>query len=389
MIRHADIRAYTAPQERFEDLRRTTLTRFGADFCDLAYANPYDGPSAEVRSALRATLDDSRTLDLQYTPYGGAPLPRRIIAQNLRRSHAAPFRWRHVVLTPGAMAAINVLFRSLQTQRDDDEVIVVTPCWLDYPLYLANLGITARMVPLQPKSFSLDLEAIAKAVNPATRALILSQPCNPTGRVYAEQELRQLAKLLEDSEAQPVLISDECHRDIIFKPGFHSPSSFYDRTCVVYSFGKSLFLQGQRIGYVAVSPSFPDALEYAHELEQWCRVMGFCTPTALMQRALPALMKIGHDWHAIENRRGLVLRAFADHGLEIVTSEGGLFVYCPAGDVDDMAQLERLANRGVLVLPSSVFHHQGYLRIALTASDAAVEHALEHLVAVISYGGGA
>jgi aspartate aminotransferase len=365
-------------QERVDALRDEALRRAGAALADLAYANSYDGAPPEVIEALRQALAPGRALDLQYTPYGGGTVARRLVAESLTASHGERFQFRDVVLTPGAMAALNVLFRSLRDQDDAaGEVLVVTPCWLDYPVYLENLGLRARLVPVRPDTLRLDLPAIEAALSADTRAVILSQPANPSGVVYGPDELRALGQLLARAPRPPLLISDECHRDFMIPPHtFVSPLAFYDRTCVVYSFGKSFFLQGQRTGYVAVSPRHPDRKATARLLERLMRVTGFCTPTALMQLALEGLLPLRPRLGALIERRAHVLDGLQRAGYPVVPSQATFFLYPATPGGDDFAFIEKLARRGVLVLPAPIFHHRGHFRISLTAREDMLARAL-------------
>jgi aspartate aminotransferase len=376
----AQLERLLAPQDRVDRLRDEALRRSGRSFVDLAYANSYDGPSPETLSALRRALEEPTPLALQYTPYGGAIVPRRLVAEALRESHGEAFSPQDVVLTPGAMAALNVVFRSLKTERGPDEVIAVTPCWLDYPTYLENLGLVARLVPVAAQSLRLDLDAIRDALTPNTRAVVLSQPANPSGLLYSEDELRELGRMLEQAPSRPLLISDECHREILFAPHvFHSPLTFYNQSCVVYSFGKRLSLQGQRLGYVAVSPRHPARQEFSRLLSRLTRVMGFCTPTALMQLSIGDLLRIQAPLATIARRREFALTELGASGYEFVPSQATFFLYPRAPGGDDLAFCERLAQRGVMVLPASVFHHTGHFRISLTSSDEMLERGLSVL----------
>ena len=90
-----------AAQERVDALRDEAVRRAGATLADLAYANSYDGAPPEVRQALREAIDAETTLDLQYTPYGGATVPRRLVAEALGHSHGERFTFRDVILTSG------------------------------------------------------------------------------------------------------------------------------------------------------------------------------------------------------------------------------------------------------------------------------------------------
>jgi aspartate aminotransferase len=373
-----DLERLLAAQERVDALRDHATRRAGAGLVDLAYANSHDGVPAPVLAALREALDSGRALDLQYTPYGGATVPRRMVAQSLASSHGEELHFRDVILTPGAMAGLNLLFRTLPA---GSEVVVVTPCWLDYPLYLANLGLRAVLVPVEARSLRLDLPALEAALTERTAAVILSQPANPTGLCYRADELRSLADLLARAPRPPLLISDECHRDYVLPPAtFVSPLASYDRTCLVHSFGKSLLLQGQRTGFVAVSPRHPERRELARLLERLMRVTGFCAPTALMQQALGSLLELRPALDRLVARRQRALQALEASGYQVVPSQGTFFLYPRTpGGADDFAFTERLASRGLLVLPAPVFHHRGHFRIALTASDQSLDRGLELL----------
>jgi aspartate aminotransferase len=107
------------------------------------------------------------------------------------------------------------------------------------------------------------------------------------------------------------------------------------------------------------------------------RVTGFCTPTALMQQALPALLSLRPRLEPFIRRRARALAALEAGGYEVVPSQATFFLYprTPSG-LDDFAFAERLARRGVLVLPAPVFHHRGHFRLSLTASDDMLERAL-------------
>jgi aspartate aminotransferase len=372
-----DLQSCLSTQERFEELRTETLLRHGRALCDLSYANAYDGPSPAAVAAIRQALDSPGTLDLQYTPYGGSTITRRLVAQSLSQSHDIHFQWRDIVMTPGAMAALNILFRAVQSEDWSDEVIVVTPCWLDYPLYLKHLHIRPVFVPVHSASLHLDLDRIKDAIGPRTRALILSQPANPTGVLYTDEELQELAAVLRATGNEILLISDECHRDVRFGGrAFVSPSRYYDSTCIVYSFGKSHFIQGQRIGYVAVSPRMKDRNNVRTLLERLCRIMGFCTPTALMQLAVRNMLGTVPDLSHITVRRERVIAELAASGYQVVPSDATFFLYPQTAGIDDFAFAEDLSAKGVLVLPAALFHHSGHVRISLTASDEMLDRAL-------------
>ena len=374
----ADAELLLEPLERFEEIRRRA-SRLGDRLADLSYANPYPGAQAAARTAIAEALQEERLLDLQYSPFGGHTIARRTVADSLRDSHELPFTFKDVVLTSGAMAALQVALRA--AGRTDGEVVIPTPCWLDYPLYAQHVGLRARLVQLEPTDFALDPDAIAAAMTSRTCAVLLSHPANPTGRSYRVEELLALRAVMEAAEVEhgcrPTLIADETHRDFISPGDYLSAASYVDRTVVVYSFGKYHFIQGQRLGYATVSPRHPDRADISAEMVRWTRITGLCTPTAVMQRAVGRLLGLRYEQGWLDEWRNRYVDDLTQAGYEVAPADGTLFLYVRTPDaIDDFAFVENLASRGVLALPAPVFHHSGYFRLSLTGSADMLERAL-------------
>ena len=119
--------------------------------------------------------------------------------------------------------------------------------------------------------FDLDAEAVAAAITPRTRAIIVNSPNNPTGRIYRAPELAALGAVLTEASERHgrpiVLISDESYNRIVFDGiEFRSPALDYPATMTIYTYGKTLLAPGQRIGYAAMSPTFPDREAMAHRI---------------------------------------------------------------------------------------------------------------------------
>jgi aspartate aminotransferase len=374
----APILSLLEPLEAFEAIRRKAA-RLGDRLCDLSYANPYQGAQEGALAALRDALDERRLLSLQYSPFGGQTIPRRLVADALRRSHDLPFAHRDVILTPGAMSALQIAL--LSATAPGGEVIVPTPCWLDYPVYVRHVGATPVMVP-PDRDAALDLDAVAAALTERTRAVLLSHPANPTGRNYNHATLASLAAAISARGkalgAAVTLISDETHRDFTAPGSYHSLAGHFARTVIVYSFGKYHFMQGQRLGYAAVSPSHPERAELGLELERWTRITGIATPTALMQQAIPRLLALTYDHSWLDRWRMRLTRRLRTAGYRVAEADATLFIYVetPPG-FSDWEFTRRLAACGVLVLPAPVFHHTGWFRLALTGSEPMIERALD------------
>lgn len=369
------LEALLRPLEEFEAIRRRAV-RLGDRLCDLSYANPYEGVAQSTREVLRRVVDRERLLDLQYSPFGGQTLIRRAVADDLAARQGMDYGFQDVILTPGAMAALHVALRT--SGAPGDEVVLPVPCWLDYPLYAHALGLQPVLVPLAAPDFQLDVAAIERALTPRTAAVLLSNPSNPAGRSYPAGAFSRLAQALERAESRlgrrVTLIADETHRDFT-SPGLHvSAAATWPRTITVYSFGKYHFIQGQRIGYLAISPGHPQREELAVEAVRWARIMGFCAPTALMQAAVPDLLVLRHDLGPVDQWRRMLSDELSGAGYRVTPADGTLFVYVatPEG-VDDFEFIRRLAEAGTLALPAPVFHHRGHFRLSLTGGARMLE----------------
>jgi len=286
--------------------------------------------------------------------------------------------------------AINVALRVLLTPPD--RVMVITPCWMDYPLYLANLGLGCDLVPADARKH-LNLTAIENAWTPQTRGIIISQPASPTGVCYPKHELDALAatlrRLAGSHERLPVLISDETHRDSIWGgAGFHSPAAAYPQTVSVYSFGKAWQMQGQRIGYLAVNPRHPMRETVRHELVTEMRITGTYAPTALMQHLATAMVGFTPCLDALACHQHRARNALQGAGFHVVNAHATPFVYVQAPTADDERFAAAAADRGVLVMPSTLFHEQGYFRVAINVDGAALDHAVSVLADLNAVGWG-
>lgn len=375
------LEALLRPLEEFETIRRRAV-RLGDRLCDLSYANPYEGVAGSVRDVLRGALDRERSLDLQYSPFGGQTLTRRAVADDLTRRQGLDYTFQDIILTPGAMAALHLALRA--TGTPGDEVVIPVPCWLDYPLYAVALGLNPVQVALPAPGFELDVPAIERALTPRTSAVLVSNPSNPAGRSYPAEAFARLAAALADAERRwgrrITLIADETHRDFA-PPGIHAhAAAAWPATITVYSFGKYHFIQGQRIGYLAVSPRDPSREPLATQLVRWARILGFCTPTALMQAAVPELLQLRHDLGPIEQWRRVMTEELTAVGYRVTPPDATLFIYVATPDqMDDFEFIRRLAEAGTLALPAPVFHHQGHFRLSLTGGARMLEGGIASL----------
>jgi aspartate aminotransferase len=240
-----------------------------------------------------------------------------------------------------------------------------------------------RKVLLRPPAFDLDLEAIESAITPRTRLVIVNTPHNPTGRIYDQNTLQNLADLLDRASSRNghriYLLSDEPYRRLRFdgRP-FVSPAAIYAWTFISYSYGKVLLAPGQRLGYLAISPRMPpaDRRTFSDSMFAAQMALGWCFPNAVMQYAVPDLEALTIDPMALARRRDRLMDVLRANGFGTLRPEGTFYLWNQWPEGDPETFWSELAARDVFVMPGRVMNAPGYFRISLTASDEMVERAV-------------
>jgi len=378
-------RAFAAVR-RFYLESRYADARFGPDVCDFTFGNPHEMPLPGLVSAIR---ERAIPHDENWFAYKSSEEePQAFLAERLRAELSLPFEPEDVALTSGAFAAISVAFHLVLDVGD--EAVISEPAWFCYEPTLLAAGAVPRKVSLRGDRFDLDLAAIEAAIGPRTRLVIVNTPHNPTGRIYDRESLTRLAELLDSASGRIghriYLLSDEPYRRLRFDGrGFVSPAGIYPWTFISYSYGKVLLAPGQRLGYLAISPSMPASERKAHQdaLFSAQMALGWCFPNAVMQYSVPDLEHLSIDRDALARRRDALMGALGAAGYSTLPPEGTFYLWSRwPGDPERL--FDALADRNVFVMPGSLLGAREYFRISLTASDRMVERALPHFAAVVA-----
>lgn len=345
---------------------------------DFTFGNPQEMPLPGLVDALQRNAVP-RNKDWFAYKFSEAE-PRQIVADSLRQRTGIAFEPADIALTAGAFGALGVTIRALCDEGD--EVIFLSPPWFFYELMIVSAGATPVRVRLAAPDFDLDADAVAAAITPNTRAVIVNSPNNPTGRIYREPELAALGRVLEEASARNgrpiILLSDESYNRIVFDGlEFRSPALDYGATMTIYTYGKTLLAPGQRIGFAAMSPTFPDRKVAAYRIFVQQVAAGWGFPNALLQHSIGDLEALSVDIASLQARRDRMVPALRAMGYEVTRPEGTFYIMVRSPDPDDLAFADRLAELGALVLPGTIVECPGWFRISLTASDAMVERGLE------------
>jgi aspartate aminotransferase len=212
--------------------------------------------------------------------------------------------------------------------------------------------------------------------------VLINSPNNPTGRVYSEGELRELARLLGERGqrlGRPVyLISDEPYRKIVYDeievPGIFN---LYRDSFVATSFSKDLSLPGERIGYAAVNPDITEKPLIIDGMILANRILGYVNAPALMQRAITGLLDVSVDVSLYQRKRDMLCSGLSSLGYEYVKPQGAFYLFPNSPIEDDAEFVSALQEENILTVPGSGFGCPGHFRIAYCVNDSVIEGSMK------------
>ena len=355
--------------------------KYGANkVYDFSLGNPSVPAPDCVREAIINLVNNEEPTVLHgYMSNAGFEDVRETIAQSLNRRFGTAFSAHNLIMTVGAASGLNVILKTIL--NPGEEVIVFAPYFLEYGAYVRNYD--GKLVEISPntETFQPNLKELEEKITANTRAVIVNTPHNPTGVVYSEETIKELAAILEKKQQEfgsvIYLISDEPYREIVFD-GKQQPyvSKFYANTISCYSFSKALSLPGERIGYLAVNPACPYAAEIVNMCGQISRGIGHNCPTSLMQLAVSKVLDLTSDFSVYEKNRNLLYECLTDCGFEVVKPEGTFYIFPKAPEADAAAFCQKALQYDLVLVPADSFGCPGYFRMAYCIDTEKVERSL-------------
>ena len=343
---------------------------FGADnVYDFALGNPDPEPDAEIIDDIRALAGEPGIH--KYMSNAGFADVRASIAGYMSRESGKPFTAEEIIMVTGAAAGLSVTFHSLLDPGD--EVITLAPYFMEYNSYVGNQGGKVVPVPTVPDTFQPDVPAIGKAINPATKALILNSPNNPSGAVYSRESLLALKAVLDEAEARighPVyVVSDEPYVKIVYG-GVKVPSvaSIFPESITVNSFSKSLALPGERIGFIAVSPELRDKETLEAAMVYSNRTLGFVNAPALFQKVCVRHLDRAVGLEDYLKRRDMLYKILTDAGYSCLKPDGAFYLFPKSPIPDDRKFAELALKHHMVIVAGSGFGYPGYFRLSYCVS---------------------
>jgi len=343
---------------------------------DFSLGNPAMDPPENFTQIL---IEKSKDHHMHgYMPNAGYLDVREKVSEYISSNQKTKVTLEDVVMTSGAGGALNTVLKTIINSGDN--IIAPIPCFMEYKFYCDNHGGELKLVTGKP-DFNLDIEAIGKAINSKTAAVIINSPNNPSGRIYPEETIQNLALTLK-RKSQEIgrtiyLISDEPYKKIVYD-NIVVPSVMdaYKNSIVCTSYSKDLSIPGERIGWLTVNPGAEDYANLINGIILCNRILGYVNAPALMQRTIAELQGISVDVSLYRKKRDYLAEKLASFGYKFRLPEGTFYFFVEAPGGDDMKIVDLLKEERILVVPGRGFALPGYFRIAYCVEDSVIEGAM-------------
>ena len=321
----------------------------------------------------------------QYPPMAGVPKLRQAIAAKIATLYGHSYDWNtEITVTAGATQGL--LTAILCAVHPGDEVIVLEPCYDSYLPAIELAGATAVPVTLEAPEFRIPFDRLAAAITPRTRMIMINTPHNPTGTIWREQDMQQLADLLAGTDI--LLLSDEVYEHMVYDGQRHESVSRHPelarRSFVVSSFGKTYHVTGWKVGYVAAPAALMNEFRKVHQFNvftvntpvQYGLADYMADPAPYMN--LAAFYQAKRDYF----RAGLANTRF-----KLLPSDGTYFQCVDYSAISDLSEADfsmwLTREIGVAAIPVSAFYstprESGVVRFCFAKKEETLKLALERL----------
>jgi len=345
------------------------LRKADASIIDLGSGEPDFATPDNIKEAARRAIDEGRTR--MGGPYGLADL-RNAVVQSYERSCGTDYRENEVIITSGAK---NALFScALSLFNEGDEVVLFSPSWISYAEQVRIAGAKPVFIRTeQDNRFQPDIGKLESVLKPATKAVILNNPANPSGVIISVEELKKIAILSLQKDFY--IICDECLDHFIYEEGYGSMARFAkkirDRLIIVNAVSETYAMSGWRVGYALGPKNVIDAMAkvISHDCSQ---------PSSVSQRAALEAMTGPQDFikqviaEYRKKRDTMFELIWKIKELSCLRPDGTFYMFPDVTALLERLKLESttefsnhlLKHARVITIPGEIFNYPGHVRFS-------------------------
>ncbi len=330
----------------------------------------FNTPEEVKAAAIEAIRDNHNT----YTLTTGLPELR----EELSKKVEAEFGWSNpaVLVTSGLSGALFLSFSAVVDKGDG--VLIPDPYFVSYPSLTKLCGGVSELVDTYP-DFQLRPEKLEESITKNSKVLILNSPVNPTGVVYAPEQLQAMAAVAQKHEL--LVLSDDIYQHFSYDGPAQSIGRYYDNTVIMRGFSKSYGVTGWRLGYVAAPEHLKGILDAMAMLQIYTFV---CAPHPFQRAALTALKcDVSENVANYRRKRDMIYEGLKD-SFDLVRPAGAFYAFVKAPGGSATKFVDKAIDNNVVVIPGSVFSQRdSHFRISYATSDAKIQEGVEQLCKLV------
>ena len=367
----------------FEEGKKMAKIYGAENVYDFSIGNPGLKPPQEVFDAID---DINHNLDPIYVhgypSNAGYESVRKAVADDLNeRAKGDFFDEDHIIMTSGAAYAINLILKCISDPGD--KLAVFAPYFVEYDNWARNWGVDTLIIPANAElHFDPDADALERMLVPEVKAVMLSNPNNPTGRIYSLEALNAIGDVLRRAEEKfghtIYLICDEPYRELAYTDHpVPFPGDFYEDSLIAYSWSKSLSMPGDRIGYVAVPKCAEGHEELCQAIVIAGRVLGSTNAPTIPELIVERCLKCRSDLDYYKRNAKDLYDIVKGAGLECIYPQGAFYMWIRSPIPDEYVFVEAAKEERILITPGSAFKGPGWVRASFCGSNSMIKRSKE------------
>ena len=355
------------------------------DVISLGIGEPDFATPWHIREAAIYALEKGRT---GYTSNLGLPRLRRSIADYVRKKFGLKYEpLSEVLVSVGVSEAIDLALRALL--NPGDEVLYHEPCYVSYaPSITLARGVARAIETRAEDGFSLQAEALEKAITPRSKVLMLNFPTNPTGATMSAAQWEEIAEICVRHDL--IVLTDEIYSELLFEGGTPATIATFpgmqERTVFLHGFSKSFAMTGWRIGYACAPAPLIEAMMKIHQYSILCApIMGQDAAIEALERGDESVANMRREY---ERRRNFITSALNEMGLECLKPKGSFYVFpkiTSTGLTSREFSMELLNEHRVAVVPGTAFgpSGEGHVRCSFATGLDQIKTAMERMAVFV------